>query len=305
MRTQRYISFITFNQIRIHKVYEGIKPFCAVREHITQITEIFLSTLQESSISIFDIKLVSVTQYPGLVGSLIVGINFILGLGKILNIPVIGVNHLYSHIISNIYNCKIKIKNFIGIIISGGHSSSYLYHCKKFYHIGSTQDDSIGECFDKVGRILGLRYPSGKKIDDFASKGCKNRIFIPFPVVYNKQFCFSFSGIKSFSFIFFHYLINNKIPIDQDIIKDFCASFREVLINIIVEKTFIICKKYDIENLLIGGGVSCNNLLKKYCWIIQMRYKINVYIPKFFSCMDNSIMIAYATTHILYNKYNV
>jgi len=291
IKNKRVISYITFNQNKIHRNHGGIIPELAVNEHIHKITEVFMSLLNKSNILIKQIKFIAATKSPGLQGSLRIGLNFSLGLGKLLDIPVIGVNHLQSHLLSNLYEDGFP-HNFIGLVISGGHTSLYL---RKYRHIflciGSTKDDAIGESFDKVGRLLGLKYPSGSTIDRLSNDGNHNRFIFPVPQLDKPYFNFSFSGLKSFSYNLINHLFRQDIVVKQKTLNDMCSSLRTSFIIITLEKAFVACKIYGLQSIVVGGGVASNRALKLFYFTLKKYYNMKICIPKIFGCTDNAAMV--------------
>lgn len=291
INNRRILSHISFNQNRTHKEYGGIIPYLASNEHMINIVDIFFSLFETIKIKIFNLQFVIITNKPGLISSLVVGINFGIGIGKSLNIPVIGIDHLTSHLAS------VFTKNFnmffIGLIISGGHSSLLINRNKNIlFYIGKTKDDAIGESFDKIGRILGLAYPSGRIIDNLSYNGYYKRFIYPLPFFNKKTFYFSFSGLKSFSYKLINLLINNSIIIKKNILCDICSSLQQILIMIALEKSYVACCKYSSQHLVVGGGVASNFLFTSFCYTLKKHYDIKIYCPQMPMCTDNAIMVA-------------
>jgi len=191
INTKYILSYITFTQNKNHHNYGGIIPNIALYEHICYITDVFRSVLNKSNISIFQINFICVTQKPGMVNSLIIGLYYSLGLGIALHAPVIGIHHLISHLFFQYKQLIFPQCNFVGTVISGGHSSLYVCNNYKIsFCIGSTRDDSAGESFDKIGRIIGLEYPAGPGMDYLSKNGYNIRFLIPLSLINSQDFFF-------------------------------------------------------------------------------------------------------------------
>ena len=248
----------------IHKKYGGVVPELASRAHLSNIIPVTELAINESGISLNKISAIAYTRGPGLMGSLIVGAEFAKSLGVSLNIPVIEVNHMQAHILANFINNSDRNPEFpfIGITISGGHTQFILVEDYfKMKILGETLDDAIGEAFDKCGKKMGLKYPSGPEIDRLAKKGNPDAFTFPVPKVDGLDL--SYSGLKT-AFI---NLVNkniNKNPnfIDENL-NDLCASIQKTLVTVIMEKITKAKKKFNLNSVVIGGGVAANYEIRK------------------------------------------
>ncbi len=279
----------TASQIDIHKEYGGVVPELAARSHADNIFPL----LRQS----FDFKknrldAIAVTNSPGLITGLLVGTNTAKILSFLLNIPIIPVNHLEGHIFSVIIKNNLKQLPLpaIALLISGGHTQLVLIDQQHNYKIiGKTLDDAVGECFDKVGKLLNLEYPGGPKISKLAEKGQENFIKFPRPMLNKNNFDFSFSGLKTAAL---YWLQKNKL---NNNIHNFCASFEKAIIDVLIKKTIKAAQHFKINNILIAGGVSANKKLRQEFNKFNSQY--NIYFPQPQYSMDNATMIALAAYH--------
>ena len=231
--------------------------------------------------------MVSVTSGPGLPGSLLVGISFAKALALSLNKPLLGINHIHSHIYANLL-CHKNIKMpCVALIVSGGHTT--LFYIKDFSTIkivGQTQDDACGEAFDKVAKIMGMGYPGGPEIEKYALGANKHKIKFACCGT-DDEFNFSFSGIKT---AVLYALKDRKISVKLK--KDLAASFQESAINALIRKSLSACKRYGVKNLLIGGGVVANSSLRQKFTQSSQQNTIKCFFPSMNLCMDNAAMVA-------------
>lgn len=282
------------SQIDIHKVFGGVVPEIASRHHVVHITNIFDLVISKSGINVNEIDYVAVTKGPGLIGSLLVGINAATAFAYANNIPVVGINHMIGHI----YGANIDndfIFPAIVLLVSGGHTELLLLSDHmKVELLGTTLDDAVGEAYDKVARILGLEYPGGPIIDKLAQKG---QDIYNFPRVYldNKDFNFSFSGLKSAVINKVHNLNQRKETFKTE---DIAASFQNSCIEVLVNKTKLAKDMYNAKQVIVAGGVAANSGLRQ---LFSNTIKdVPVIMPKMIYCTDNAAMIgAAAYYHIL------
>ena len=283
------LSSIISTQIKEHRKYGGVVPEIASRRHCEKIVEVYKLAIEKAKIAPRDIDAVAVTFAPGLIGSLLVGVNFAKGLCFALNKPIIAVHHLKAHIAANYLSFENLKPPFIALVISGGHTNIVLVQdFLNFKIIGKTMDDAVGEAFDKIGRSLGLSYPAGAEIDKLSKLGDKNKYSFTKPKILNKKFCFSFSGMKTAVIN----TINNEKNKNENLSKDIAASFQAVVCNILVEKTIEAAKFYNVHKIAVCGGVSANSgvreIFKHYCKINN----IDLFIPELKFCTDNAAMVA-------------
>lgn len=289
----------TASQINIHKKYGGVVPELAGRIHAENIIPLIEEILQNQKTP----EVIAVTSGPGLITGLIVGVEAAKTLSYLKNIPIVKINHIEGHINSVKINQKNKIEYpILSLIISGGHTDLILEEKEKEYKkIGGTRDDAVGECFDKVGKMLNLEYPGGPKISQLAKTGDKEKIKFPRPMLNSNDLDMSFSGLKT---AVLYWLKENKYYKKQNLftkifkkttLNDICASFEQAIIDILILKTKKACEQYNIKNIIIAGGVSANeNLKEQFKKKIENQLHIKVFVPETKYAMDNSTMIAVA-----------
>jgi len=281
------LSNCLYSQIDEHKAWGGVVPELASRAHLEKIVPVLQQALEEAKIEIKDIGQIAYTQSPGLMGSLLVGINFARGLAKDLGVKSYGVNHLDGHICSALISCGLK--DGMALIVSGGHTELVLVNEK--VTVGKTRDDAAGEAFDKSGKILGLGYPAGAAISKLAKNGDKN--FHEFPRALNEanSFDFSFSGLKT---AVLRYVQTKGEDFVKEHIADICASLQEAIADILSLKAINAAKKHGIENLILCGGVSANYRLRELMAERAEKSGLNLICPPVELCTDNGAMIAAA-----------
>lgn len=288
----KVLSNVISSQL-FHTKFGGVVPEVASREHLKKITEITNEALSRSGKMPEDLELICATSEPGLIGALLIGLNFGKTLAAVLDIPFVPVNHIQAHLYSN-FLCGQKAEfPFLGLIISGGHTLLILVE-NFFKHkiIGSTVDDAAGEAYDKTAKLLGLEYPGGKQIDDNSKLG--NKDFHKFPISHlkNNEFDFSFSGIKTSVMYFLRDIDYNNNKSDK-LLYDICASFQETMVKTLFDKTLKATKKYKVKNIAISGGVSANSgLRERFSELISKGY--NIYFPDTEYSTDNAAMIGLA-----------
>ncbi|MDA8628866.1 tRNA (adenosine(37)-N6)-threonylcarbamoyltransferase complex transferase subunit TsaD [Bacteroidia bacterium] len=276
----------------IHRKYGGVVPELASRAHQSHIIPVIHEALETAKVSKKDLDAIAVTQGPGLMGSLIVGLNTAKGLAMSLGIPLIGVNHLRAHVSALQIENKIEYP-MLCLLVSGGHTQLILQHNENDAEIiGSTIDDAVGEAFDKGSKIMGLGYPGGPVIAKLAEKG--NRDFHKFPNSQTKDLDFSFSGIKT-SLL---YWLRKELEINSEFLnehrEDICASYEKSLVNMLLKRVKKALKIHNVKSLGLVGGVSANRLLRIEMKEMGNRHNLQVYIPSFEYCTDNAAMIAKA-----------
>lgn len=281
-------SNVVSSSLREHKKYGGIVPEIAFRTQLETIAQVTGRSIKESGIKLDDVGLISVTNGPGLLGSLLVGICFSKAVSFSRGIPLLGVNHLHSHIYANFLNSAGIRLPFISLVVSGGHTS--LFYVEDFDRIslmGSTLDDACGEAFDKVAKILGLGYPGGPLIEVLSRRGDPKKIKFGCSDT-NRPLDFSFSGIKTAVL----YYARRHASERTAHLADIAASFQEAVINVLVNKSLLACKAKKVNRLVIGGGVAANNRLREEFLLRAGVKKVNIYFPPKGLCMDNAAMVA-------------
>ncbi len=271
------------SQIKIHEEYGGVVPEIASRCHTEVINAIMKQALKEANVTLEEIDAIAVTQGPGLVGALLVGVSYAKGLSYVTGKPLVAVNHIEGHIAGNYLTHKDLKPPFLCLIISGGHT--HLVNVKdynSFEILGKTRDDAVGEAFDKVARVIGLGYPGGPKVDNLAKEGKPN---IKLPVTHFDNYDFSFSGIKT--------AVINLNHKDSNINKaDLCASFQGAVTEMLLSNVKKAIKEYKTDKIVIAGGVSRNSFIRKSFDNLAEDLKIKVYYPEPILCTDNAAMIA-------------
>jgi N6-L-threonylcarbamoyladenine synthase len=287
-------SVVISSQIKIHAKYFGVVPELASRAHTENVNYVIAKTLKNAKISFADfskkIDAIAVTVGPGLAGALLVGTIAAKTIASIYKKPLIPVNHLEGHLYSSFIENKSIKPPFLSLIISGGHTELIIVEdFGKYKILGSTRDDAVGEAFDKAAKMLGLEYPGGPVIDKRAEKG--NPQSIKFTRPYLKGSCdFSFSGIKT---ALLNYIKENPIKNEQHL-NDICASFRQAIAETVCYKAFEAVKKFDLRQIVLGGGVSANSLMRKMFIQDGKKNKIKIFIPPLIYCTDNAAMIGCA-----------
>ncbi len=283
------IATTTSTQMNTHALYGGVVPEIASRMHTENITLVLEDILNKSKMKIEDIDAIAVTYAPGLLGSLLVGIEFAKTLSFVYNKPLIKVHHISGHIYANNLVKKIEFPT-LALVVSGGHTELVLM--KKDYDfevLGTTLDDAVGECFDKVARVLGLKYPGGPNVEKLALKG-KNTYNLPIPMN-NDELNFSFSGLKSAVINLVHNETQRGNEINQE---DLACSFQTVAIDQLIRKTKLAIEKTKIKRLIVAGGVSANAYLRKELEKLCFNLNVDLSIPELKYCTDNATMIACA-----------
>ena len=282
------ISNVVFSQIDIHKIYGGVVPEIASRYHIEKISQLTEECIRQSGLDESEIDAVAVTAAPGLIGALLVGLNFAKGYAYAHDLPLIPVHHIRSHVAAN-YLAYPELKPpFLAMIVSGGHSHIVLVKDYTDYKIlGRTKDDAAGEAFDKGARILGLGYPGGVYMDKVAKEG--NPKAMKFPRVHFKDdpYDFSFSGVKTAIVNFVH---NAKQKGEELNIPDLCASYSDAITGVLAENFLKCAEQYDQKTLVIAGGVSANSMLRQK--LLEGKKKDHaLYMPPLALCGDNGAMV--------------
>ncbi|MBQ7140032.1 MAG: tRNA (adenosine(37)-N6)-threonylcarbamoyltransferase complex transferase subunit TsaD [Bacilli bacterium] len=283
------ISTVTLSQMDIHKQYGGVVPEIASRNHIENITMVLDECLESAKMTMDDIDYIGVTYGPGLVGSLLVGIQCAKTLAFLYNKPLIPVHHIAGHIYANRLVGEFKFP-LMALVVSGGHTDLIIMkEDYRFEYIGGTLDDAIGEAYDKVARVMDLPYPGGPRIDKLAKIG-KHTYNLPTPKNDN-SYDFSFSGIKSAVINLAH---NEKQRGNELNKEDLACSFQETVVNILSKKTMKAIKEYNLKQLIVAGGVAANSGLRESLTKLCEEQNIELLIPPINYCTDNATMIGCA-----------
>lgn len=310
------VSNVTASSAKLQAKYGGIIPEQAAREQIKSIIPVIETAINDSRLTIHDIDAIAVTYGPGLIGSLLVGVETAKTLSRVWNKPLIPVNHLIGHFYANwiqedvlsskysvlsikskkkIHNTRYIIQDTpkfpcLGLLVSGGHTDLVLFESHgKYKYLGGTRDDAAGECFDKCARLLGLSYPGGAKLSQLAQTGNPKAFKLPRPMIDSKDFDFSFSGLKTAVANLVKELKNPSIP-------NLCAAIESAIVDVLVSKTILAAKLHQVNQITVAGGVAANQKLKNdlRLKIKELRLDINLHIPSPELCTDNAAMIAAA-----------
>ena len=283
------IATVISSQIDIHKNYGGVVPEIASRHHVKNITIVLEECLEKANMTIDDVDAIAITYGPGLIGSLLIGLEAAKTLSFIYNKPLIPVHHIAGHIYANSLVKELKFP-LLAVVVSGGHTE--IIEMKKHYSfekLGGTLDDAIGECYDKVARVIGLEYPGGPKLDKLAKEG-KDTYKLPIPLQ-DDSYNFSFSGLKSAVINLAH----NEEQRGEELRKsDLAASFQKVAVESIVSKVKKAIEEKNIKNVIVAGGVAANNGLREAMQKMTEELGVELSIPPMKYCTDNGTMIAAA-----------
>ena len=289
LQNDRVISNVILSQ-EYHTTFGGVVPEIASREHLRKIVEMTDASLNKANIKMSDIDLVAATSEPGLIGAILIGLNFAKSLSVTINKPFIPVNHIHAHLYSAFINENHPEFPFIALIVSGGHTLLILVE-DFFKHkiLGTTIDDAVGEAFDKVAKMMGLGYPGGPLIDKAAKTGDVEFHKFPEAVIKNSKYNFSFSGIKTS--VLYYLRDNNFEAIKNDkLISDIAASFQHAAIKTLFTKVRKAAREYKVKDITVSGGVSANSYLKQMFKTLESD-KYRVHIPELIYTTDNAAMI--------------
>ena len=291
------LSNVIASQIKAHQAYGGVVPELASRKHIEAINYIVNKALTEADVTFLDVDAVAVTNRPGLIGALLVGVAAAKSLAYAHNLPLLGINHIEGHIYANYMVHDALTFPHICLTVSGGHTLLVEVHEGWRYKVlGSTQDDAAGEVYDKVAKYLGLGFPGGRVIDELAQKGNPTAIDFPRPMRNSGDYQFSFSGIKTSVRYFIEKAQRAELPVA---IEDIAASFQAAVVDVLVYKTLRAAKATGAKTVTLTGGVAANSELRASLKTAAAEIGANVYYPPISLCTDNGAMIA----GIAYEKY--
>lgn len=284
------LSNIVWNQNKTHQKFGGIVPELSARKHLKVINYVIIEALETAKISFSDISAVAVNNQKGLIRSLVVGVSAAKAISFSLNIPLISVHHIEGHIFSNFIEKELSFPH-ICLTISGGHN---LLICVNDYFnyqiIGNTLDDAVGEVYDKVARVLGLAYPGGPVIDKLSKSGDETKYKFSRPMTDLDSLDFSFSGLKT-------EVSRLKSKLDETQtnykIEDICASFQRAVIDTLIFKTLIACRKHNINKISVVGGVSANSRLRELFTEVALKNNLEVFFPSLQYTTDNAAMIGF------------
>jgi len=293
------INTVVLSQVDIHTLYGGVVPEIASRNHVKDIVFVIDKCLKDSNLTMDDIDAIAVTHGPGLVGSLLVGLEAAKTISYIFNKPLVPVHHIRSHIYANNIEKEMKFP-LMALIISGGHTE-LLYMKDHFDYevVGRTFDDAVGECYDKVGRVINVPYPGGPEIDRLAHIGkCSYKLPVP---LNDESFDFSFSGLKSAVINLVHNLEQRGESLNKE---DLACSFQNVVVEALTSKTVRAMKKYNVNKLILAGGVAANKGIREEFVKLSKENNFDFSYPSMKYCTDNATMVA-AAGYFLFKENKV
>lgn len=286
---RRVLSNIVATQIAEHKIYGGVVPEIASRRHTEAISAVCNEALLQAGITYSDVDAVAVTFAPGLIGALLVGVNFAKGLALSLGVPLIPVHHLRSHIAANYIAHENLEPPFLCLLVSGGNTViAEVEDYTTFKILGGTKDDAAGECFDKVARCMGLEYPGGVTLDKIATVSDFKKYPLPFPKSGGGEYDFSFSGLKTAVINLIHNSAQKGIEIDTPVL---CATVRERVCDMLIENTFKAANAKGYKKIVLAGGVSANSELRRRMLEECENRGLELYYPPIKCCGDNAAMV--------------
>ncbi|MBO0454120.1 tRNA (adenosine(37)-N6)-threonylcarbamoyltransferase complex transferase subunit TsaD [Candidatus Enterococcus murrayae] len=298
---EKILSNIVASQIKSHKRFGGVVPEVASRHHVEQITICIEEALAEANVTAEDLQAVAVTYGPGLVGALLIGLSAAKAFAWANGLPLLPINHMAGHIYAARLVAPLEFP-LMALLVSGGHTELvYMTEDGSYEIIGETRDDAAGEAYDKVGRVLGLSYPSGKEIDELAHQG-KDIYNFPRAMIKEDNFDFSFSGLKSAFINLTHNAEQRGEELDK---KDLAASFQASVVEVLVTKTIKACEAYPVKQLVIAGGVAANRGLREgMSAAMNVKLpKVKLIVPPLRLCGDNAAMIG-AAAHVELQKHH-
>ncbi len=293
----RALSDVVSTQIEIHRRWGGVVPELASRNHVVQVMPVVDEALTRAGVGPDGIDAVAVTSGPGLVGALLVGVQVAKALAAAWGKPLVRVNHLEGHLLAAFLSDDPPEFPFLGLVVSGGHTSLYATRAFGDYRLlGHTRDDAAGEAFDKGAKLLGLPYPGGVAIDQLAKEGDASTFRFPKAIVKGADLDFSFSGLKT---SLLHHVKRHGVP-EGRALADLCASYQEAIVRALVEKLFRAARRLQFERVVLSGGVAANSRLRAAVTLRAAEYEgMRAFLPSPRLCTDNAAMIAVAGTHAL------
>ena len=284
----KLLSNIVSTQIDVHRKYGGVMPEIASRLHAENISIVIKEAMETANVKFEELDAVAITRGPGLIGALHVGLQAAKTISMLYNIPLIPVHHLAGHIYANEYVSEFKFP-MLAIVVSGGNTELVLMKGHmEFEVLAKTRDDAIGECYDKVARVLGLPYPGGIPIDKLAKVG-KHTYDLPTPLRGENTLDLSYSGLKTNVINLVHNLEQKGEKVN---VEDMCKSFQDVAVGLVIDRTIKVIKKYDVHQVILAGGVSANSYLREQMTLEMNKLGVEINIPPMWCCTDNAAMIA-------------
>ena len=287
---RRVLSYVIASQVEEHKIYGGVVPEIASRRHTEAICGVVEKALEDAGCTMDDIDAIAVTYAPGLIGALLVGVNYAKGLSFSTGKPLVPVHHLRGHIAANYISCEEIKPPFLSLVVSGGHS--HIINVKsytEFEIIGRTRDDAAGEAMDKAARTVGLPYPGGVNLDKISKDGDENKYKFPVPKVADSKYDFSFSGLKTFAVNLVHNASQKGETVKAE---DLGASFIKAVTDLLTSHTMEAAKDTGSKTIVLAGGVSANSRLRRVMQEECDKMGIKLFMPELKYCGDNAAMIA-------------
>ena len=289
---RRILSNIVASQIETHRLYGGVVPEIASRAHIEAISRITYEALGTAGLTIADIGCIAVTTHPGLIGALLVGVNFAKSLAFAQGIPLVSVNHVKAHVAAAYLEYPELKPPFTALVVSGGHTSIYSVDDHiTFREIGGTRDDAAGEAFDKIGRVIGMPYPAGAAMDKLAYEGDASAFKLPSPALVGDTLDFSFSGLKTAAL---NIINSERQKGGEPNHADLTASYTRVIVDAIVKKVSLAIEKTGTERLVLAGGVAANSHIRGALDELCRKKGVQFCKPSLALCSDNAAMVAAA-----------
>ncbi|MBO5111473.1 MAG: tRNA (adenosine(37)-N6)-threonylcarbamoyltransferase complex transferase subunit TsaD [Clostridia bacterium] len=282
-------SNIVASQVATHALYGGVVPEIASRAHIEAISSITYEALEQAGLTLSDISAIAVTNEPGLIGAVLVGVNFAKSLAYANGLPIVPVNHIKAHVAAAYLDQPELKPPFLALVVSGGHTSLFkVSSYTEYEEIGATRDDAAGESFDKVGRVMGLPYPGGAAMDRLASEGNAKAIRFPSPAIPDKTLDFSFSGLKTAVINHIHNAEQKGVELNR---ADVAASFTATVCGGITEKLGLALEETGMTRVVMAGGVAANSHLRRAVATLCEKHKASLFIPPMSLCGDNGAMV--------------
>lgn len=286
------LSNVISSQIELHKLYGGVVPEIASRKHIEKINQVIEQALEDANVTLEDIDAIGVTYGPGLVGALLVGVAEAKAIAYAAKKPLVGVHHIEGHVAANYLEHPDLEPPYLCLVVSGGHTHLVIVKdYSEFEILGRTRDDAAGEAYDKVARAIGLGYPGGPKIDKLSKEGNPDAIPFPRAKVADAPYDFSFSGLKS---AVLNYLNSSRMQNQEIVEADVAASFQKAVVDVLVDRTMLAAKDYEIKKIALAGGVASNSTLRAAMEQACEKRGYMLYRPSPIYCTDNAAMIGAA-----------
>ena len=292
MGERKILSNIVASQIETHRLYGGVVPEIASRAHIEAISGITYTALSEAGLMLSDIGCIAVTSHPGLIGALLVGVNFAKSLAFANGIPLVAVNHVKAHVAAAYLEYGQLEPPFTALVVSGGHTSIYkVTSYTDFCEIGATRDDAAGEAFDKIGRVIGMPYPGGAAMDKLAYEGNPKAVKLPSPAMLGDNLDFSFSGLKTAAL---NYINTERQSGREPNAANIAASYTRAIVDAVVQKTDAALERTGYTRMVLSGGVAANSHLRAALGALCEKRGVKLTVPPISLCGDNAAMVAMA-----------